>query len=294
LTFHFLLVSVGSIKPKLFEEDSRMSKLPARYGEYALVTGASAGIGAEFAVQLAAAGFNLVLIARRKERLTALADQLRTRHGTVCEVIELDLAADGAVDELARRTRNLDVGLVVAGAGILTSGRFVANRLEAETALIHLNLIVPMQLAHIYGSLFAERRRGALVLLASTIAFAPAPYLANYAAAKAYIASLGQSLNYELRRSGVDVLTLAPGPTRTEGVETAEGIDFGKLPLPMAPPNKVVKKALNGLGRKPLIIPGRMNRISDFMGKYLTPRRMQTVMFGQLLGRAATTAGRTR
>jgi hypothetical protein len=97
-----------------------------------------------------------------------------------------------------------------------------------------------------------------------------------------------------LKRSGVDVLTLAPGPTRTEGVETAEGIDFGKLPLPMAPPNKVVKKALNGLGRKPLIIPGRMNRISDFMGKYLTPRRMQTVMFGQLLGRATTTDGRTR
>jgi hypothetical protein len=168
-------------------------------------------------------------------------------------------------------------------------GQFINNSLEAETALLNLNLVVPMQIAHVYGELFAERRRGALILLASTIAFAPAPYLANYAAAKAYIASLGQSLNYELKGFGVDVLTLAPGPTRTEGVETADGIDFEKLPLPMAAPAKVVKKALRALGRKPLLVPGATNKVSDFCGKYLTPRRVQTFMFGKLLSRAATT-----
>ncbi|HVS43157.1 MAG TPA: SDR family NAD(P)-dependent oxidoreductase [Candidatus Dormibacteraeota bacterium] len=268
--------------------------LPTKYGEYAVVTGASSGIGAEFATQLAAAGFNLVLVARRRERLAELADRLRAEHGTNSEVVELDLAGEGAVSELARRTQHLDIGLVVASAGGLTSGQFVANSLEAETALLALNLVVPMQLAHVYGGLFASRRRGALILLASTVAFAPAPYLANYAAAKAYIASLGQALNYELKRSGVDVLTLAPGPTRTEGVETAEGIDFGKLPLPMGPPSKVVRKALRGLGRKPLVIPGFMNRVSDFMGKHLAPRRAQTVMYGQLLSRATTEGGHAR
>jgi uncharacterized protein len=263
-----------------------MKNLQTRYGPYALVTGASAGIGAEFAAQLAAAGFNLVLVARRKQRLSALADRLRAQHGTVAEIIELDLGSPGAVDELTRRTQPLDVGLVVAAAGVVTAGRFLDNPLAAETALVELNLVVPMQLAHAYGRRFGARGGGALILVASTIAFAPAPYLANYAAAKAYIASFGQALQYELRRTGVDVLTLAPGPTHTEGVETAEGIDFTKLPLPMAPASAVVTKALRDLGRKPLLIPGRMNKISDFMGKYLTPRRIQTIMFGQLIGRA--------
>lgn len=266
-----------------------MKDLRTKYGEYAIVTGASAGIGAEFAAQLAASGLNLVLVARRKERLTELADRLRAEHGTNTKVVELDLASEGAVSELARCTQHLDVGLVVASAGILTSGPFIANSLAAETALLLLNLVVPAQIAHTYGGNFAARGHGALILLASTIAFAPAPFLANYAAAKAYIASLGQSLNYELRQSGVDVLTVAPGPTRTEGVETAEGIDFGKLPLPMAAPEEVVSKALQALGRKPLLIPGRMNRVSDFAGKYMTPRRVQTVMFGKLLARAETT-----
>jgi hypothetical protein len=181
------------------------------------------------------------------------------------------------------------LGLVVAAAGGLTPGRFITNSLEAETALLNLNLVVPMQLAHVYGERLAERRRGALILLASTIAFAPAPYLANYAAAKAYIASLGQSLGHELKALGVDVLTLAPGPTRTEGVQNAEGIDFEKLPLPMATPAKVVHTALRALGRKPLLIPGAANKVSDFLGKYLTPRRVQTFMFGKLLSRAART-----
>src|SRR5271167_3565837 len=98
-----------------------MKDLRARYGEYALITGASSGIGAEFAEQLAAAGLNLALVARRKDRLDALAQRLRAAHGTASEVIELDLAADGAVAELARRTARLDVGLVVASAGVVTS-----------------------------------------------------------------------------------------------------------------------------------------------------------------------------
>ncbi|GAB2655819.1 SDR family NAD(P)-dependent oxidoreductase [Prescottella soli] len=265
-----------------------MKNLRARYGPYALVTGASAGIGAEFAAQLAAAGFDLVLVARRKERLSALADRLLAEHGTVCKIIELDLGSPGAVGELSRRTQALDIGLVVAAAGVLTAGRFLDNPLDAETALVELNLVVPLQLAHAYGRRFSAQGRGAVILIASTVAFAPAPGLANYAAAKAYIASFGQALNYELRHNGVDVLTLAPGPTRTEGVDTAEGIDFTQMPLPMAPAGAVVGKALRNLGRKPLVIPGRMNKISDFIGKYATPRRMQTIIFGQLIGRATT------
>ena len=263
-----------------------MTDLRAKYGEYALVTGASSGIGAEFAAQLAAAGFGLVLVARRKDRLDALAGRLRAAHGTSTDVVELDLGGEGSVTELARRTGHLDIGLVVASAGIVTSGPFLGNTLAAESALLRLNLMVPAELAHVYGQMFARRDRGALILLSSTVAFAPVPFTANYAAAKAYIASLGQALHYELKDSGVDVLTLAPGPTRTEGAENAEGIDFGKLPLPLMEPGPVVKAALRALGSKPLVFPGAVNKASDFAGKYLTPRRVQTTMFGTLVSRA--------
>lgn len=265
-----------------------MQDLVGKYGKYAVVAGASSGIGAEFARQFAAAGLDLVLVARRKSKLTALADELHAAHGTATEVVELDLATGGAVDELLRRTSALDVGLVVASAGVVTAGPFLGNTLADELALVRLNLEVPVQIAHGYGRIFTARSRGALILVSSTVGFAPVPFTANYAAAKAYVASLGQALTYELKGSGVDVLTVAPGPTRTEGADNAEGIDFGKLPLPQMQPVTVVRQALRALGRKPLLIPGGANRISDMAGKYLTPRRMQTAMFGKLVTRALT------
>jgi hypothetical protein len=276
------------------EPEDPMKDLASKYGMYALVTGASSGIGAQFATQLAAAGLQLVLVARRKDRLEALASELRARHGTAVEIIELDLARNGAVAELARRTEHLDVGFLVAAAGVITSGPFVRGPLDAETGLLTVNLVVPMQLAHTFGARFAERGRGGMVLISSTVGNQAAPYLANYAAAKAYIASLGQALNYELKRDGVDVLVLEPGPTRTEGVETAEGIDFSKLPLPMMAPHRVVRKALRSIGRRQLVIPGRLNRFTDVMGKYLTPRRVQTAMYGLLLSRALVEPTPTR
>lgn len=263
-----------------------MTDLYAQYGTYALVTGASSGIGAEFAGQLAAAGFSLALVARRKDRLEALAGRLRAAHGTATEVIELDLSSDGAVAELARRTGHLDVGLVVASAGIVTAGPFLRNDLAAEEELLRLNLLVPVQMAHVYGRLLSRRGRGGLILVSSAVAFAPVPYTANYAAAKAYVASLGQALHYELKGAGVDVLTLAPGPVRTEGAGNAPGIDFTKLPVPSTRPAPVVRAALRSLGRRPLVIPGAANKISDVAGKYLTPRRLQTVLFGTLVSRA--------
>jgi len=225
-------------------------------------------------------------VARRKDRLDALAAGMRAAHGTTAVVIELDLAADGAVGELARRTASLDVGLVVASAGVVTSGPFLGNELAAESALLHLNLLVPAELAHVYGRALARRGRGGIILVSSAVAFSPVPYTANYAAAKAYTASLGQALHHELKPAGVDVLTLAPGPVRTEGAASAEGIDFGKLPVPAAPPAPVVRAALRALGRKPLVIPGALNKASDFAGKYLLPRRAQTAVFGALVARA--------
>lgn len=263
-----------------------MKDLRATYGQYAIVTGASAGIGAEFAAQLAANGMNLALVARRKDKLHALAARLEAQHGTSTEVIELDLGAEDAVPELVRRTAHLDVGMLVASAGVATAGAFLDTSSVAEAALVNLNVAVPMRLAHEYGQLFRSRGRGAIILLSSAAAFAPVPYMANYTASKSYIAYLGQALHHELEPVGVDVLVLAPGPTTTEGFDNTDGIDFHKFPVPPMAAQQVVASALRALGRKPLLIPGLLNKVTDFVVKYLTPRRVHVRLFGALVRRA--------
>ncbi|HEY2651076.1 MAG TPA: SDR family NAD(P)-dependent oxidoreductase [Solirubrobacteraceae bacterium] len=263
-----------------------MNNLRSKYGQVALVTGASAGMGAEFARQLAEAGLDLVLVARRRSKLEEIAEELQAKFDTRVEIVELDLLDDGAIDELTMRTEELDIGLLVLAAGVFTAGPFTTNELSAETEVVTLNAIRPMQLTHRYSSMFVERGRGGIILVASTVGHQAAPYLANYAATKAYIATLGQALSYELKRSGVDLTVLSPGPTNTEGVQTAEGIDFSKLPLPMMKPDAVVSKALKGLGRRALVVPGPTNKIMDVMAKYFSPRPVLTRMFGLLLSRS--------
>jgi uncharacterized protein len=263
-----------------------MTDLPAKYGRYALVTGASSGIGAEFATQLADAGFDLVLVARRGDRLDSLAAQLHARAGRNVRTVALDLSAPGAVDELVTRTRDLDIGLVVASAGTLMVGKFTDNDLVAETAVVQVHVLALMQLAHLYGAAMTRRGRGALSLLSSTVGHAAVPYIANYAASKAYVSAFGRALHYELKPAGVDVLTLAPGTTDTEGVREVEAIDFKALPMPVMTTTAVVRIALKKLGHRALVIPGPMNRFSDALGKYVVPRSWMTALFGRMLSKA--------
>lgn len=266
------------------ERDYPMTATPAKYGQYALITGASSGIGAEFAVQLADAGFDLLLVARRRDRLDTLATRLRDKGRRVL-TLPLDLAAPTAVDELVTRCQALDVGLVVAAAGLMVAGRFTDNDYAAETALVQLNTVVQMQIAHRFGAMMAQRHRGALILVASTVGHAAVPYTANYAATKAYVSSLGRALHYELEPAGVDVLTLAPGPTDTEGLRDTDGMDFGAVPMPLMASAAVTRVALRKLGKRSLVIPGGMNRFSDVLSRHM-PRSWITAMYGRMLSKA--------
>jgi uncharacterized protein len=267
-----------------------MTDLPAKYGRYALVTGASSGIGAEFADQLADAGFDLVVIARRHDRLEALAQKIQQRTGRHVVVAPLDLAVPGAVDDLIKQTRVLDIGLVVAAAGVMVAGKFANNDHFAETATVQVNVLALMQLAQRFSAAMAHRGRGALILVSSTVGHAAVPYTANYAATKAYVSSLGRALHYELKPAGVDVLTLAPGPTDTEGFYDTEGIDFTALPMPVMTTEAVVRFALKKLGRRALAIPGVMNRFTDRLGKYVIPSSRMTALFGRMLAKATAPA----
>jgi short-subunit dehydrogenase len=189
---------------------------------------------------------------------------------------------------LAELTSDVELGLVVLNAGSLTAGPFLAGDLEQELKLLRLNVTSTAEMAYRFGNRLRKRGRGGLVLLSSVAGYGAFPYQANYAASKAYVASFGLALHEELAPAGIDVLVLAPGPTKTEGFVGAEGIDFSKLPLPAMAPKLVVRAALKGLGRKAIVIPGVLNRISDALGKYVLPRTTSARVFGKLLAEALT------
>ncbi|MBX2901656.1 MAG: SDR family NAD(P)-dependent oxidoreductase [Cyclobacteriaceae bacterium] len=263
-----------------------MNHFKDKYGEYALVTGASSGIGKEFAVQLASKGLNLVLVARRNSKLEDLALHLAVQFGTKVKIIAVDLLSAGALDMIKKETDGLSVGLVVLNAGMEVHGKFLSNNLNDEKAVLRLNAEVPMELAHALASNMLTQKRGGIIFVSSTFGHQAVPFFANYAASKAYVLALGQALNYELKMSGIDVMVLSPGLTKTEMVENMGDIDFKKMPITEMEVTPVVRKALGSLGKRQVVIPGGRNIFMDAMGKYTTPRWALTNMFGFLVSRA--------
>jgi len=263
-----------------------MKEFKRKYGNYALVTGASSGIGAEFAKQLASMGINLVLVARRKNKLEELASTLKGKYNVSVKTIVLDLLDENAIEILVSETEGLEISLLIPNAGLEVHGNFVKNSLEMESNTIKLNALIPMQLAHIYGGKMAQRKRGGIIFVSSTFGHQSVPYFANYSATKAYVLSIGQALNYELKSQGVDVTVLSPGLTKTEMTQDMQGMNFKKMPIVEMGVEPVVKRALNALGKKQAVIPGIRNNVMDIMGKFTTPRWMLTNMFGFLVSRA--------
>lgn len=258
-----------------------MSKIKTNYGPWAVVTGASAGIGREFARQLAGEGLNLVLVARREETLRGLSEELEQQHGIKTRVLAQDLSKDGASDAVLDAVEDLDLGLLVSNAGAGKMGGFLQNSSGALREMLMLNVIAQMELSHGFASrLAAKGRRGGLLLLSSTAALQPVPLGANYSAAKAYILNLGEALNAELKDYGIDVSVLVPGPTKTPGLLERDDVDFSVMPLPPMEVADVVRDGLDALvARKRSRVPGFMNRLMAA----LTPRSLAIPMWGSLL-----------
>jgi len=255
-----------------------MADLLAQYGPWAMVTGASSGIGAEFARQLAAQGMNLVLTARREELLERLSDELVSRHGIKTRVVPLDLARDDILGDLARVTDPLEIGLLINNAGFTNDGDLLDNDLEAETRLLHVNCRAPLMFAHTFGTHMRERGKGGMIFLASTVAFAAVTQWANYSASKAYALVLAESLAKELRPHGVDVMALCPGFTRTEFAELAPVSNALAMD-----PDKVVAFALSKLGKTTLAIPGFFNKFAVASTR-MQPRALNSFVYKQVIG----------
>ncbi len=263
------------------------SQIAAKYGPWAVVTGASAGIGEEFARQLAEEGLNLVLIARREERLHELAEELKAKNGILTRVVAIDLVDAGSLDAIDAATNDIEVGLLINNAGVENHGAFIGQDLLAETKLLQLNVVAPMQLAHHFARKMKQRHRGGILFVSSTGGYGAWPYVANYAASKAYVLTLGESLHYELAKHGVDVTVLSPGLTKTAMADgIGADVDFAKFPLKTMQPVAVVKTGLKALGRKPSVIPGVWNKVLGFASKRLLSRRGVMNMFGRLMDKA--------
>ncbi len=250
-----------------------------KYGPWALVTGASDGIGRAFAASLAEAGLNVVLVARRAEVLERFADELRSVFPIEAVVLPADLSRPDAVDSIVARTAHLDVGLLVAAAGFGTSGHFVDSELENELDMIDVNCRAVAALTHHFGARFRHRGRGGIVLMSSVVAFQGVPRSANYAATKAYVQSLAEGLRVELGPSGVDVVASAPGPVHSGFAERA------RMTMGMAQnPKAVAEATLGALGRHGTTRPGWLAKVLGWslalLPRWARVRVMTVIMRG--------------
>ncbi|MFM5930376.1 MAG: SDR family NAD(P)-dependent oxidoreductase [Novosphingobium sp.] len=230
-----------------------MSDFKDRYGPVALVTGASSGIGTAFAEELAARGLDLVLAARRVDRLNDLATQLGEKHGVTVRVLEADLADREGAARLAAVTQDLDIGLVVSNAGFGAKGWFEAIDADVMTDMLTVNCHSQMQLAHGFIPRLKARGRGGLLLVSSVEGLMGGPFSTVYAATKALVVALGEGLWGELQGTGVDVLTLTPGATESEAA-AKQGFDPSKMQN-VQPARECAALALDNLGNGPTFCP---------------------------------------
>lgn len=263
---------------------SRAADRLAAYGPWAVVTGATSGIGRAIAVDVAKAGIGVVLVARDAAALAGLGARLDAPGGT--RLVPADLSTAGGVAEVLDAAGGLDVGLLVSAAGFGTSGAFLDGDPAAELAMLDVNCRATYELSRRFGARFARRGRGGIVLFGSIVGYQGAPRAAHYAATKAYVQTLGEALNLELAPAGVDVLVSSPGPVRT-GFAARAGMTMARA----LSPEDVARATLAALGRRTTVTPGALSKLLRWSLAPL-PRTARTRVMGQVM--AGMTAGEPR
>lgn len=247
-----------------------------KYGPWAVVTGASDGIGRAVAKHVATQGLDVVLAARGEAKLQALANELEQTYGVKTQVVVADLGQKHGSATLSDATRGLEVGLAVLAAGFGTTGPFHDSDPEDELEMIAVNVVAVTELARSFAARMTAQRRGGIVLFGSILGWQGVPGQATYAATKAYVQSLAEGLHRELGPRGVDVLSVAPGPVRS-GFAARAGLTMKSA----AAPEMVASAMWSALGRRVTVVPGAQ-------AKFLTaslamlPRRVRSVILGRV------------
>ncbi len=253
------------------------SYLYKRYGSWAVVTGASSGIGRDIALRLAESGLNLVLVARSKHVLEQMAVDWRDRYAIEAKVLAVDLSMDAANRIILEETQNLDIGLLVAAAGFGSSGAFLESPIEPELEMLHVNCRSLLELTWHFGRRFMKRGNGGIVLMSSIVGFQGTPFAAHYAATKAYVQTLAEALYVELAPMGIDVIASAPGPTNS-GFASRAGMKLGMA----LNPEDVAQSTLKALGKKPTILPGFISKLLTYSLAFL-PRWARVQIMGSVM-----------
>jgi uncharacterized protein len=259
-----------------------MSDFKARYGPTAVITGAARGIGAGYARNLADRGFDLVLTDINADGLEATATAIRDRAGILIETIALDMTDRDAVPRLSEFTAEREIGLGICNhLRPSDPGGFLDANPGRVHKQIEANIRAYADFAHEFGNRMRTRERGGLILMSSLTGVAGSPYVTLYGATKAFVLAFGSALAYELRGSGVDVLTIVPSSVNTETYQRSEQ-ERSKLFPPMEV-DDFVSDALASLGKRWVAVPGRRNALTaDLLGRVL-PRRYATTLMGRNL-----------
>lgn len=250
-----------------------------KFGPWSVVTGASSGIGKEFAKQLAASGLNLVLVARRINLLEEIGKELANDYNIQYKTIQADLAEESAIKKITEATNDLDVGLLISNAGTGKPGKFLSFEEEQQKWHVQLNALSHFSLTHHFGRRFAKRKKGGILLTGAMGATDGVPFMASMAGSKALLLSLGKSLHYEFKEVGIHITVLITTPTDTPIVSL---LGFNKDTMPMKPitVKQCVSEALTALiANKVSVMPGRKFRVISA----LVPGSVSSKMTGDLM-----------
>lgn len=263
------------------------SKSPTVAGKsWVLITGASSGFGEEFARQYAEQGYGLVLVARRLDRLQALAEGLRRQFSVEIVVEQVDLSDIPAVVELHRRLRErgIAIDILINNAGHGLQGPFIDSKLDAALAMVQLDIASLTAITHLFAQDMRARNRGKILLVASLLAYQGVVNFAVYSAAKAYVLRLGEALHRELKRDGITVTALCPGMSDTGFASAAKQKLTSSLKLLMMQPAPVVQAGIRALAAGRIsVVPGLPNKFSA-MFMWATPRWLHQAVFARVMG----------
>ncbi|MCY4477161.1 MAG: SDR family NAD(P)-dependent oxidoreductase [Gammaproteobacteria bacterium] len=256
-----------------------MSNFPECYGEWALVAGASEGLGAAFAEQLAARRMNVILLARRAKPLAELAGRLSAQYEVETRWEKLDLSGPDLASRFETVCGDVSPGLLVYNAALIPTGPFAELAQDTLEEIAQVNVLGPLTLVRALIDPMRERGRGAVVLMSSMSGLQGWPGLAAYSATKAFNTTLGEALWYELGGEGIDVVVSCPGAISTPGYFR----NFGRESPGMLPPDTVARATLDALGKGPRVVPGLLNRIGWQLITRALPRRPLIRLTGKMM-----------